>query len=201
MTEQDDFWTGDFGTEYINRNKSQSLFVSDLSLFDTILKSTSGICSAIEFGANVGLNLMALKTLVPEIDLTAVEINETAINQLRTKMPCVDARHMSMIDYEPNKMHDMSFTKGVLIHLHPDDLDRAYEVLYKSSRKYVCMIEYYNPCPVSVVYRGYENKLFKRDFAGEFIDKYGARLVDYGFVYHRDRTFPQNDVTWFLLEK
>jgi spore coat polysaccharide biosynthesis protein SpsF len=26
-------------------------------------------------------------------------------------------------------------------------------------------------------------------------------LVDYGFAYHRDPAFPQDDITWFLLEK
>ena len=26
-------------------------------------------------------------------------------------------------------------------------------------------------------------------------------LVDYGFIYHRDKYFAQDDVTWFLLEK
>ena len=27
------------------------------------------------------------------------------------------------------------------------------------------------------------------------------RLVNYGFAYHRDESFPQDDITWFLLEK
>ena len=27
------------------------------------------------------------------------------------------------------------------------------------------------------------------------------RLLDYGFAYHRDPVFPQDDITWFLLEK
>jgi hypothetical protein len=27
------------------------------------------------------------------------------------------------------------------------------------------------------------------------------KLVNYGFVYHRDPSFPQDDFTWFLLEK
>jgi len=27
------------------------------------------------------------------------------------------------------------------------------------------------------------------------------KLVDYGFVYHADCNFPQDDVTWFVLEK
>jgi hypothetical protein len=61
--------------------------------------------------------------------------------------------------------------------------------------------EYYDPNPVVVKYRGNEERLFKRDFAGELIDKYNLRLVDYGFIYHRDAGFPRDDWTWFLLEK
>ena len=50
--------------------------------------------------------------------------------------------------------------------------------------------------------KDYEEKLFKRDFAGEVLDRFDdLRLFDYGFCYHRDLHFPQDDVTWFLLEK
>ena len=63
-------------------------------------------------------------------------------------------------------------------------------------------MEYYNPTPVEVTYRGNTGKLFKRDFAGELLDKYSdLELVDYGFIYHRDNCFPQDDITWFLMEK
>ena len=61
--------------------------------------------------------------------------------------------------------------------------------------------EYYNPTPVTVPYRGASERLFKRDFAGELMDRFDLALVDYGFVYHRDSHFPQDDLTWFLLEK
>jgi len=27
------------------------------------------------------------------------------------------------------------------------------------------------------------------------------QLVDYGFAYRRDPNFPQDDITWFLMEK
>jgi spore coat polysaccharide biosynthesis protein SpsF len=51
-------------------------------------------------------------------------------------------------------------------------------------------------------YRGHKDRLFKRDFAGELMDKYpDLKLVDYGFVWRRDNNFPQDDGTWFLLEK
>jgi hypothetical protein len=34
------------------------------------------------------------------------------------------------------------------------------------------------------------------------LDRYpDLDLVDYGFVYHRDPLFPQDDMTWFLLQR
>ena len=57
--------------------------------------------------------------------------------------------------------------KGVLIHINPDMLNNVYEKLYDSSDRYILVAEYYNPTPVNVSYRGYNDRLFKRDFAGE----------------------------------
>ena len=89
----------------------------------------------------------------------------------------------------------------MLIHINPDELDKVYANLYALSRRYIMVCEYYNPVPVVVPYRGNTDRLFKRDFAGEMIDRYNLRLIDYGFVYHRDGYFSQDDVTWFLMEK
>ena len=27
------------------------------------------------------------------------------------------------------------------------------------------------------------------------------KLIDYGFIYHNDLNFPDDDITWFLMEK
>jgi pseudaminic acid biosynthesis-associated methylase len=92
--------------------------------------------------------------------------------------------------------------KRALIHIAPERLETAYRLLFEASNKYITVIEYYNPSPVEVTYRGHEQRLFKRDFAGELMDKYPSLiLVDYGFIYHRDTTFSMDDTTWFLLEK
>ena len=106
----------------------------------------------------------------------------------------------SLLDWTPDVKRDLSFTRGVLIHIAPADLGKAYAKLYESSRRYVVIAEYYNPVPVEVEYRGHAGRLWKRDFAGEFMDIYGARLGDYGFVWRRD-TFAQDDITWFMMEK
>ena len=82
-------------------------------------------------------------------------------------------------------------------------MNQAYRIIYNSCKrnKYILFAEYYNPYPIKIDYRRYKNVLFKRDFAGEFIDKFKKiKLIDYGFVYHKDK-FPQDDITWFLLQK
>lgn len=43
---------------------------------------TRQIQSLIEFGANRGFNLQAIKQLLPQVKLTAVEINEVAVKEL-----------------------------------------------------------------------------------------------------------------------
>ena len=63
-------------------------------------------------------------------------------------------------------------------------------------------MEYYNPTPVEISYRGHSGKLFKRDFAGEMLDRFlDLQLLDYGFCYSRDYNFLYGNATWFLLEK
>ena len=77
-----------------------------------------------------------------------------------------------------------------------------YRKIYKSAKKYILIAEYYNPSPSVIEYRGFKNKLFKRDFAGELMDLYpDLQILDYGFVYHRDQFYPQDDINWFLLKK
>ncbi|MGH3265470.1 MAG: pseudaminic acid biosynthesis-associated methylase, partial [Trebonia sp.] len=91
---------------------------------------------------------------------------------------------------------------GVLIHIAPDQLQRIYERLHMACGRYLLLAEYYNPSPVEVEYRGHSGRLFKRDFAGELMDRFAdLRLRDYGFAYHRDPLFPADDVNWFLLER
>ncbi|WP_378950621.1 pseudaminic acid biosynthesis-associated methylase [Pelosinus sp. sgz500959] len=200
-TEQEQFWAGEFGNQYIKRNNGERLIASNLALFSKILSKTSSVQSIIEFGANIGLNLFALKSLVPNGELHAIEINPTAVMELE-KMNLTKIYPQSILDFIPENQYDLAFTKGVLIHINPDCLPQVYDLLYQSSRRYIMIAEYYNPSPVEVSYRGHNGKLFKRDFAGEFIQRFSnLKLVDYGFAYHGDPTFPQDDLTWFLIEK
>ncbi len=200
-TPQEEFWAGEFGDAYTDRNTGRGWIASNLALFARILTSTRGIQSVIELGANRGLNLLALRQLLPAARLSAVEINAKAVDELR-RFDWLHVTHGSLQDFKPAMATDLVLIKGVLIHLNPDALPAVYDLLYAASAKYVCIVEYYNPSPVSIAYRGHADRLFKRDFAGELMARHrGLKLVDYGFVYHGDGNFPQDDLTWFLLEK
>jgi spore coat polysaccharide biosynthesis protein SpsF len=202
VTPQEEFWASSFGSEYIGRNDSNQLLASNLNFFTKALKPAGKISSCLEFGANIGMNLRALQMLYPGINLKGVEINADAAKTLRSLVGNENVYEGSIFDYPVTDQVDLSLIKGVLIHINPDMLNVVYENLYKASSRYILVCEYYNPSPVAIPYRGHTDRLFKRDFAGEMLDKYtDLTLVDYGFAYHRDPAFPQDDITWFLMEK
>lgn len=201
-TEQEAFWAGDFGTEYIDRNKSDALLASNLDFFARSLRQARRPSSCIEFGANIGMNLRALKLLYPGQQQFGIEINLEAARQLGEVIPPANVARQSILDYAPSRTFDLVLVKGVLIHINPDSLSMVYEKLHQCAGRYMLIGEYYNPAPVAINYRGHSDKLFKRDFAGEMMDRYrDLSLVDYGFAYRRDPNFPQDDITWFLMEK
>jgi pseudaminic acid biosynthesis-associated methylase len=201
-TPQEQFWAGEFGTDYIGRNRSDALLASNLAFFARALERTGPIASCVEIGANVGMNLRALRLLYPAVECAAVEINPAAARELAGLIGDDHVFNGSIADWRPRAAADLALSKGVLIHLSPDLLPTAYRRLYEASARLILIAEYYSPSPVAVSYRGHEDRLFKRDFAGEMLDRFpDLRLADYGFCYRRDPAFPQDDINWFLLEK
>ena len=201
-TPQEAFWAGEFGTEYTERNAGGALQASNVRFFARALAAAGPVASCLELGANRGLNLQALRVLFPQLAMQAVEINADAARRLGEVIGPGNVHTGSLFDVRPAGTFDLVLVKGVLIHIHPERLADAYEALYRASRRLILVAEYYNPTPVSVPYRGHADRLFKRDFAGELLDRYPDLVLrDYGFAYRRDPAFPQDDITWFLLEK
>ncbi|CAI8768728.1 Pseudaminic acid biosynthesis-associated methylase [Pseudomonas sp. IT-P2] len=201
LSEQEQFWHGEFGNQYVERNVGQPLVAANLALFAKALTRAGRIDSLLELGTNAGNNLQALRQLLPRCELFGVEINASACAQARA-LEIASIWHGSLFDFPRERQYDLTLSKGVLIHLAPELLSTAYAQLYELSSRYILIVEYYNPSPVEVSYRGNSGKLFKRDFAGEMLDRYpDLQLLDYGFGYHRDPQFPVDDITWFLLEK
>jgi pseudaminic acid biosynthesis-associated methylase len=201
LSEQEQFWQGEFGDEYAGRNQGQTLIAANLAFFAKALARTSRLDSVLELGTNTGNNLLALHHLLPGCALHGVEINAHAQAQAQG-LGIAKVWQGSLFDYPHERTFQLTLSKGVLIHLAPELLSAAYQQLYVLSERYILICEYYNPSPVEVSYRGNSGKLFKRDFAGEMLDRYpDLQLLDYGFSYHRDPQFATDDINWFLLEK
>lgn len=201
ITPQEEFWRGAFGDEYVDRNNGPELVSSNLALFSSALSRTRNVKSIMEFGTNRGLNLIALRQLLPHCRLSGLEINATA-HAAASALGIADVMHGSIFDFAPTQPADLALVKGVLIHLDPNHLPQAYEIIYQAAQRYILLVEYYNPTPVEIPYRGHEDRLFKRDFAGDMLDQYSdLELLDYGFSYRRDPAFPGSDCTWFLMER
>ncbi len=200
--EQEMFWSGNFGDAYSQRNaKTAERLSSYTARWAIMLRHMSPLPkSALELGCNIGLNIMALNALCPSMDIEAVEINESAAKAAEETGAVI--HQASLLDFKPVRTYELCFTCGVLIHMDPKVLPQVYDLLYASSSRYILIREYHNPVPVEVKYRDHQNKLFKRDFAGELLDRYSdLRLCDYGFFYRRDPIAPSDDTTFFVLEK
>lgn len=199
MNTQEMLWAGPFGDEYTDRNRRG--IEADRVLFTDVFAQTEQLpWSVLELGAGDGNNLAAIKAIDPDIETSGVEINMKAYEAM--KKVADFAWPNSILGFrQPDRHWDLVFTKGVLIHVAPEDLPTAYDTLYQCAARYIMVAEYYAPKPQAIPYRGVDNALWKRDFAGEILDRFpDLRLITYEFVYHRD-PYPQDDLTWFLMEK
>ena len=125
-TEQERFWAGDFGSDYIERNCGTDLLASNISLFSRIIGNTQKWNNIIEFGANVGMNLEAISLLKPDLnDITEIEINKKAVDILKNKGFVDKVFNESILDFVPERSWEFVLCKGVLIHIEPDELEIA----------------------------------------------------------------------------
>src|SRR3546814_3976699 len=67
------------------------------SALSNALRRAGPVASAVEFGPNIGLNLVALRRLLPPVDLAAIEINAKAVQSLR-QLDRVEVHHGSIIE-------------------------------------------------------------------------------------------------------
>lgn len=202
---QAEFWTGAFGDAYTDRNiASPEQMQARLALWSAILGHTISAppSSILEVGANLGINLRALR-LLSSARRYALEPNEKARGILVRDgvVASQDLREglASKIDL-PDGVADLAFTSGVLIHIHPDHLPASLKEIHRCAKRWIACIEYFSDKPEMIPYRGHDDRLFKRDFGGLWLDSFAdLRIVAYGFAWKRVTGL--DNLTWWLFEK
>ena len=195
MNPQEQWWTSLEGDKYTQRNSRAG--EERMKMWREILGALPHQpVSILEVGANIGLNLDALRALLPEAGLIGLEPNETARQQIHFEALDGTAQDIPL----PPASVDMVFSCGVLIHVPPNELGAACDEIHRVASKYIVCIEYFADQPEEVRYRGQDGLLWKRDFGRFYLERFpNLRVLDYGFFW-RPATGLDN-LTYFVFEK
>ena len=120
-----------------NKNSIQGK-ISDFINYICIGLGAVKIC---EVGCNVGNNLSSFNK---SVNVTGIDLNESALKNASVNYPNFKFKKASAIDIPfPDNSFDLVFTRGVLIHINPDDLKKAISELYRISKKWIFNLEYF----------------------------------------------------------
>ena len=204
-TEQVKFWRGDFGDVYVDRNTASFDHMRmKLTMWVKIFDLMAGDMpkSILEVGPNIGLNIRAMKLLC-DAEYFAVEPNAKAREILIKENILAQENLQNGFAGDlllPEKPFYLSFTSGVLIHIHPDDLLDACTNIHKSTGKYIVCSEYFSDRPETIEYRGHGDKLFKRDYGSFWLDNFpDLKCLGYGFEWKK--LTGHDNFTWWVFEK
>ena len=170
MSKQEEWWSGEDGVAYHQRNFVD--WQKRIPFWDHVLTLT-GARSVLEFGSGPGWNLSACKEVYPSRKYRGLEINVAAIAQaysagIRTEENLYDIYQSELV-----------FTAGCLIHIPPDDINNVMKSLIDHSYRYVLSIEYEADEETEIEYRGQIGLLWKRPYT-EMYRSLGLTLVDKG---------------------
>lgn len=202
-------WIGGFGDQYQIRNASSWTSVKNRSkLFEQVFEAMERgsnrqfPSSIIEVGAGAGDNLRAIDMIYDRskmpVKLMGCDPNEAArkaIADVADAMP----GEIGSLPYNDGAA-DMVFTSGVLVHVPPDELINSMKELLRVSKRWILSIEYFNPTPQEVRYRGNDGMLWRRDFGSTWMDLAPElKHIGNGFMWRP--TTGLDNVTWWLFEK
>ena len=202
LNEQQKFWANDYAIDYREKNNQ---FDNNLGIegWTKMLDKTENLSNILEYGCNIGRNIKFLNQLVPNADISIIEISKPAYNFTTNNFSIKNSFNGPIAESNfIENSYDLAFTCGVLIHIHPNDLLVNMKKLYNYSKNYILIAEYFNRTPVMIEYQGQTDIFFKRDFGKIFIENFNVSLVDYGFLWgHIYDAGGFDDITWWLFEK
>ena len=214
-TKNSEEWAGDWGNSYQDRNRSNWQSIKNRSrMFGDIFNAMENASKAanpslltfptsvIEVGGGAGDNLRAIDMIYERsrapVKLMSCDLNETAQKSM-ADVASVLPGDILRLPYK-NDAADMVFTSGVLIHIHPTELDRALAEIHRVAKRWILSIEYFNPTPDEVRYRDRDGLMWRRDWGEAWLAKFpDLKPIAYGFCWKRMTGL--DNLTWILLER
>lgn len=203
-SEQEIFWQDKYSLDYIQKNKDFNLKLGVEAWNKIINVFPDKPNNFLECGCNIGRNIEQLSYVLPEAKPSIIEISPDAYSVVTQRFENLEYKvNKPILEASlPKEYFELVYTIGVLIHINPEQLIEHMCKMYDFSSKYILMGEYFNRTPVSLVYQGEKERLFKRDFGKLFIENFNVKLIDYGFLWgHIYDAAGFDDITWWLFEK
>jgi pseudaminic acid biosynthesis-associated methylase len=186
-TPQSKEWTSKFGEEYLFRNPSNlrelnQLYLNNFgitrsSINKEFLEDIDKKIKILEVGTNIGTQLRALQEDGFN-NLTGVEVSEKALEEAKRLAKDVDFIKASVLDLPFNEDDfDLVLTNGLLIHIHPRDLQKAIDEIYRTSKRYIWCYEYFSEECEEIEYRNNKNLLWKNNFMKLFLERHSDLRV------------------------
>lgn len=195
MSETVEFWSGEFGDQYLARNRVD--WLKRVPFWQSILDKTNAK-SILEVGCNAAWNMQALRRVNSELAMTGIDVNEAALKE--AKGHGFDVEIMPVHEVADKFGHgvcDLVISCGVLIHISPEDITKSMTAIANVTNSYVLAVEYEAQEEQMVKYRGNVDRLWRRPF-GQMYQELGFDLIETGSVGQEDGF---DNCTWWLLEK
>jgi len=186
-TQEESVWSGEFGKEYTNRNLMSpdtldQLYIDYYGISRTTLNEkvigNLDVDGVLEVGCNVGNQLQLLKKM-GHTNLWGIELQSHVVEIARKRTRFINIAKGSAFDipYKDN-FFDLVFTSGLLMHIQPDDINKALDEIYRCTNRYIWGFEYFAPDGYQMInYRGEDDLLWKTDFAELFLDRFPDLLL------------------------
>jgi pseudaminic acid biosynthesis-associated methylase len=211
-TKQEQFWGGEFGKEYTDRNSRDSKEwdnfyvenwgISKVEMNDRFLNVLPKDASILEVGCNTGMQLVGLQRSGFE-NIYGVELQAYAVEKAKEYTKHINIIQGSGFDIPfKDNFFGVVCTNGVLIHISPDNLPNIMREMVRCSKKYIWGWEYYAEDTTTINYRGNTDYLWKADYAALFMKHCpNLKLVKKELYPYVSQAESGNKDCMYLLEK
>jgi pseudaminic acid biosynthesis-associated methylase len=181
-TDQELFWSGEFGREYTDRNSRNSQDWDDFYLSNwgitkveintKLIGSLPKGIKILEVGSNTGMQLKCFQQM-GFTNLYGIELQAYAVEKSKEYTQNINIIQGSGFDIPfKDNFFDLVCTNGVLIHIHSKDHLKIMSEMVRCTKEYIMGFEYYAQHLEDVNYRGNIGFLWKADFAKIFTDSF-----------------------------
>jgi len=181
-TRQVKAWSGEFGKKYTDRNaltleemeqlNNKNYGYTRTELNNKFIGNLDRSIRILEVACNIGNQLLCLQKMGFKT-LYGIELQDYAVELSKSKTIYINIIQGSAFDIPyKDDYFNLVFTAGFLIHISPKEIVEVLNEIHRCSNKYIWGFEYYADDYTEIKYRGYDDLLWKNDFAKLYLDTF-----------------------------